>query len=72
MPDNRVRFLASVGRLMGSFIHGRMPDEEDVRRVMSVEGASIVLPEDYGSIELQTLFGEQLLIGNVDLPKRSP
>jgi hypothetical protein len=66
----RGAFLDSVGRLMGSLVRGEMPDEGDIQRVMSVEGASIVLPEEHGSVALQTLFGGPLLTGNPDdLPK---
>jgi hypothetical protein len=62
-PDDKDQFLDSVGALLSCLAKGVVPDAEDIERVMSVEGVSLVLPEDHGSIEVQRILGQHLLTG---------
>lgn len=62
--------LDSAGFMLRAIINGILPKQEDVERFMAIEGASIVLPETHGMIEMQTFLGEQLLTGaQTDLEK---
>lgn len=62
--------IDSAALVMRGVMGCTTPKQEDYERVMSIEGASLVLPEGHGPIEIQTLIGEQLLTGvQADLEK---
>ena len=69
-PETKDEFLKSIAGLLKSIVRVQIPDIEDVNHFMSVEGASLILPDTHGSTELQTLCGDQLFTASLqDLPK---
>jgi len=58
------KFLDSVGRVLRNLMDNKVPEKEDFDRAMSLEGVSLILPDDHGNIDIQKLFSDELVTGN--------
>lgn len=62
--EGRDNYLDAVGRFAGRLVKDSLPLEADYATITSMEGASINLRDEEGDIDIVTVLGESIALGD--------